>query len=138
MTKMDKELLELCFQDTIVSNIDALQKVGFDVEDFGNGVLLVRAVPAALSAEDASAVLSEAAEALNGGGLLQLDTLDKIYHTVACKAATKAGYRSDEIELMALAKRVLENKDIMYCPHGRPVAFELKRSDLEKQFGRIQ
>jgi len=124
--------------DIIVSNIDALQKVGFDAEDFGNGVLLIRAVPAALSAEDASAVLSEAAEALNGGGLLQLDTLDKIYHTVACKAATKAGYRSDEMELMTLAKRVLENKDIMYCPHGRPVAFELKRTDLEKQFGRIQ
>ena len=41
-------------------------------------------------------------------------------------------------ELEALAKRILSNNDIMYCPHGRPVAFELKRSELERQFGRAK
>ena len=40
--------------------------------------------------------------------------------------------------MKALAERVLLNDDIMYCPHGRPVAFEIKRRELERQFGRIQ
>ena len=57
---------------------------------------------------------------------------------IACKAATKGGYRSSAEELKTLAERILSSNDIMYCPHGRPVAFEIKRRELEKQFGRIQ
>lgn len=124
--------------DAAVSGLNLLESAGFDIEDFGNGTLLVRAVPAALADADAAQLVIEAANSLAVRGSVQIDRLDHLYHTIACKAATKAGYRSGDEELMALAQRVLKNKDIMYCPHGRPVAFELKRSDLEKQFGRIQ
>jgi DNA mismatch repair protein MutL len=41
-------------------------------------------------------------------------------------------------ELQSLAEKVLLDDEIMYCPHGRPVAFEIKKRELEKQFGRIQ
>lgn len=124
--------------DAAVQGIEILEAAGFDIEDFGNGTVIVRAVPAALSGVDAAELITEAAGSLAVRSSVQIDRLDNLYHTVACKAATKAGYRSGAVELEALAKRVLNNKDIMYCPHGRPVAFELKRSDLEKQFGRIQ
>ena len=124
--------------DAAIANIDLLISAGFDVEDFGNGTLILRAAPAALGGGDAAAALAEAAASLVTRGSVQLEKLDHLYHTIACKAATKAGYRSSDEELITLARRVLENNDIMYCPHGRPVAFELKRSDLEKQFGRIQ
>ena len=63
---------------------------------------------------------------------------DNVFHTVACRAAVKAGNNISRFEMLDLAKRVLWDKEIMYCPHGRPVAFEIKKRELEKQFGRIQ
>lgn len=124
--------------DIALQNAELLQKAGFDVEDFGSGTLVVHAVPAALSNEETGAVITEAISAISQKGMVEFEKLDRIYYTVACKAATKAGSRLQNEERLQLAKRVLNNNDILYCPHGRPVAFELKRRDLEKQFGRIQ
>lgn len=122
----------------ILENGETLLKAGIEVEDFGNETVIVRAVPAALSKEDVSDILTEAAENLLSGDSGEISIIDDILHTVACKAATKAGYISSYEELLTLAKRVLENNDILYCPHGRPVAIELKKRELEKRFGRIQ
>ena len=122
----------------ILESGEALLKAGIEVEDFGNETVIVRAVPAALSKEDVSDIIIEAAENLLSGDSGEVSLIDDILHTVACKAATKAGYISSKEELLTLAKRVLENNDILYCPHGRPVAIELKKRELEKRFGRIQ
>ncbi|MCQ2450260.1 MAG: DNA mismatch repair endonuclease MutL [Clostridia bacterium] len=124
--------------DAVLSSIELLQDAGFETEDFGNGTVLVRAIPAPLAGTDVVAVLQEVADSLLVRGSVQVERLDRIYHTVACKAATKAGYHSADGELLTLAKRILADRDIMYCPHGRPVAFEIRKSDLEKYFGRIQ
>ena len=123
---------------TAVDSAELLSKVGIELEDFGDGVVLVRAVPAALSREDITATVEEAVEALCNTGTAQLSSLDDIFHTVSCKAAIKAGYITSREELLSLAKRVIDNPDVMYCPHGRPVAFEIKRRELERHFGRIQ
>ena len=69
---------------------------------------------------------------------VEVERLERIYETVSCRAAVKAGNLSSPEELKALATTVLGSKEIMYCPHGRPVAMELKRKEIEKQFGRIQ
>ena len=82
--------------------------------------------------------MTEAAASLEEKGLVEIEALDRIYHTVACKAAIKAGSKTTPAELLLLAKRALESDDVRYCPHGRPVAFEITRHELEKQFGRIQ
>lgn len=124
--------------DACINNGDMLLKAGFDIDDFGNGTVLVRSVPSALIDCDIQAVVEEAVSGLVRFGQVQNDRLDDIYHSIACKAATKGGYHTTDSEMLTLAKRVLNDNDIMYCPHGRPVAFELKRRDLEKQFGRIQ
>ncbi len=121
-----------------LSGSELLLKAGFEIEDFGNGSVLVRTVPAALSAEDVADSFIQALSTLKNGGGVNLEALDDIYHTVACKAAIKAGYKTTPQELLSLAKRVLENDDVMYCPHGRPVAFLIKKTTLEKYFGRIQ
>ena len=115
-----------------------LLSAGFEIEDFGNETVLVRAVPAALTNEDITALISEAAESLAKRGSVELQLLDNIFHTVACKAAIKAGYVTSRQELLSLAERVLSSSEVMYCPHGRPIAFEIKKNDLEKHFGRIQ
>ena len=121
-----------------IENMELLAEAGFEVEDFGNGTVLVRSVPAALSREDVAAVCEEAINGLVGIGKVDGSRIDDLYHMIACKAATKGGYHSAAQELKTLAERILSSRDIMYCPHGRPVAFELKRRELEKQFGRIQ
>ena len=121
-----------------ISNPEALEKAGFEVEDFGNSSVRVSAVPASLTREDIPSVISELAGKLSKGKAPDSERLDDMYHTVACKAAIKAGSRTSPLEMQKLAERVLYSDDVMYCPHGRPVAFEIKRRELEKQFGRIQ
>ncbi len=122
----------------VTDNLDVLTEAGFEIEDFGNSNVLVRAVPAMLKNQDVNDMVVESAKNLVIKGIPESEKLDRIYHTIACKAAIKGGNVTTDTELEALAKEVLSNNDIMYCPHGRPVAFKLSRKELEKQFGRIQ
>jgi len=124
--------------DAIISNAELLLKSGFEIEDFGNTSVVVRAIPSTLVGEDIELIITEIAEQIAISGRVELEVLDNLYHTVACKAAIKAGYNTSNEELLQLAKKVLFDKDVMYCPHGRPVAHEIKQYDLEKKFGRIQ
>lgn len=117
---------------------ELLEQAGFETEEFGNGSLLVRAVPMMLSDQDASAVLQEIAGGLASGKReIVTDRLEWIYHSVACRAAVKAGDVSTPPERLALAKRVLNDNDIRHCPHGRPVCFSISKHELEKQLGRL-
>lgn len=122
----------------VIRNTEELSRAGFEIEDFGNSAVRILSVPSALTASDAEALISELAESLIKNHSAEVEKLDDLYHTVACKAAIKAGSRTSTVEMKKLAERVLYSDDIMYCPHGRPVAFEIKRRELEKQFGRIQ
>ncbi len=122
----------------IVENISLLEKFGFEAEDFGSGSVLITAVPAVLSDCDIRSVISEIAESLITTGRVEVERLDDIYHIVACRSAVKAGNLSTAYDLEQLARRILADKDIMYCPHGRPVAMRLTKREIEKQFGRIQ
>ena len=122
----------------VTDNTSLLAASGFEIEDFGNSSVLVRTVPAYLTGEDISSLISEAAQSLITAGAVTNERADRLFHTVACKAAIKAGSKTSATEMLSLAEKVLSSKEIMYCPHGRPVAFEIKKRELEKQFGRIQ
>lgn len=124
--------------DAVIGNVSLLEDAGFEIDDFGNSTVLVRAIPAFLTKEDISSLISEIADSIIRSGSVTTEREENLLHTVACKAAIKAGGRTVREEMLELAKKVLLSKDIMYCPHGRPVAFEIKKYDLEKQFGRIQ
>ncbi|MDR1735915.1 MAG: DNA mismatch repair endonuclease MutL [Oscillospiraceae bacterium] len=109
-----------------------LRKAGFMVEDFG-AALLVREVPDFLAPEDAPSLLAEIAEKLLSGGKA-LNVREETMKAVACKAAIKLTQKSAAEDLKALAARVMEDPDLRHCPHGRPVAIRLTRSQLERQF----
>lgn len=131
--------LESRAYSAVTENLDAFLKLGFELEDFGNMTVAVRAIPSVIKAADVSEIITEAAELLqNGAKDPGLKIKDHILHTVACKAAIKAGYKTMPAEMISLAKKVLSDKDVFYCPHGRPVAFEITKKDFEKQFKRIQ
>ena len=119
--------------ELIEENTALLEEAGFEIERFGDDGVIVRAVPMDL-AGGALAALEEIVEALRRGRAE--DRRDEILHTVACKAAIKAGARSDLAELESLAARVVSG-EIRYCPHGRPVAVRLTKAELDKQFKRI-
>ena len=119
----------------VLENLPLLERCGFRCEDFGDGTVLVRALPDDVPAAEAASTLEEMAQKL----LLQRadpETLrDELLHTIACKSAIKAGMTSDVTELAALVRRV-QSGEIRYCPHGRPVAARLTRYELEKMFKR--
>ena len=122
----------------INDNLGLLSGCGFEVEDFGNYSVAVRAIPSTLIGEDINLLMCEIAGNLLKSGKVEVEKEENLFHTVACKAAIKAGTKISVIEQKNLAEKVLSNKDILYCPHGRPVAFEIKKRELEKMFGRIQ
>ncbi len=124
--------------NAVIGNIEIMLKSGFEVEDFGNGSILVRAVPSVLAGQDVEALIDEASNALLTTASVEIERLENLFHTVACKAAIKGGSITSDEEKLRLAEKVLSSNEIMYCPHGRPVAFEIKKQELEKQFGRIQ
>lgn len=123
----------------VLAHMEVLTKAGFAAEDFGGGTVLVRACPLNLEREDITALVTEFA-----GHLLKYhrevlsEKLDWLYHSVACRAAVKAGDHTTDYELYDFTKRLLADPDVRYCPHGRPVLITLSRTELEKQFGRVQ
>ena len=91
-----------------------------------------------LSGTDIDSTIREIAAGLTAGShQVQSSKLDWIYHSSACRAAIKAGDASRPAELLDLAKQVLLDDSVRYCPHGRPVCVEMTRKEMEKLFGRI-
>lgn len=121
----------------LLSNHDMLTALGFDLDSFGENTVLVRQIPMDLPIEEITDVLDAlAADLLNGRQENGSTVRDDILHTVACKAAIKAGWKTDEKELQALVKTVMEREDLKYCPHGRPICVTLSKKQLERQFKR--
>ena len=121
----------------LLSNTDLLGQLGFEIEEFGDNTILLRQIPMDLSPADAADTLDTLAADLLRGRREKVESVrDEALHTVACKAAIKAGWRNDEKELLALVRQVMENEDLKYCPHGRPICISLSKKTLEKQFKR--
>ena len=126
LTKEDGALL--------LENLSLLEQFGFACEDFGDGAVLVREVPADIDAGDTVSTLEEFAENLRSGKSLE-EKRENLLHTMACKAAIKGGWTSDLSELKVLVEKV-QSGEVRYCPHGRPVAVKLTKYELEKMFKR--
>ena len=121
----------------LLSNKTMLEELGFEIEEFGADTLLLRQIPMDLSPDMAAEALESMASDLLTGRREQKDTVrDEILHTVACKAAIKAGWVSGEAELLALVKQVMADENLKHCPHGRPICITLSKKQLEKQFKR--
>ncbi|MBR2928863.1 MAG: DNA mismatch repair endonuclease MutL [Oscillospiraceae bacterium] len=115
---------------------ELLEEFGFRCEDFGPGSLLVREIPADIDGADAAAALEMLAEEiLSCRSTDPRAARDAMLHTIACKAAIKAGMSTSEKELRELVKKV-QSGEVQYCPHGRPVEASLTKYQLEKMFRR--
>lgn len=120
-----------------IEHLDMFRNVGFDVEDFGNGTLIVRSAPSYLRNDDIEDTIIEICGyiAENRKNVMS-EHMEWIYHNISCRSAIKAGDSSTAKELIDIAKTVFSDDSIRYCPHGRPVCIELSKYEIEKQFGR--
>ena len=122
----------------IIENLELFEKIGYIIEDFGAGSVIVREIPMYLDISEINDSVTEIAEYLSSHKK-SLDTkkLDWLYDNISCRAAVKAGQKSSTEEIVALVKKLSENPDIQHCPHGRPIFVSLSKKFIEKQFGRI-
>ena len=121
----------------LLTNTELLAELGFEIEEFGENTVLLRQIPMDLSPDHAAESIEALSADLLAGRRESKDTVrDELLHTVACKAAIKAGWKNDGQELLAVAKAVMSREDLKYCPHGRPICVTLSKKQLEKQFKR--
>ena len=121
----------------LLANRALLEQLGFEIDEFGENTVLLRQIPMDLSPEEAAETAETLAADLLAGKRSSPDTVrDELLHTVACKAAIKAGWVSDGKELLALVEQVMAREDLKHCPHGRPICVTLSKKQLEKQFKR--
>ena len=121
----------------LLANKDLLLELGFELDEFGGNTILLRQIPMDLNdANAADAIEALAADLMNGKREKNTNVRDEMLHTVACKAAIKAGWQTSELELQTLVRQVMDDDELKYCPHGRPICITLTKKQLEKQFKR--
>lgn len=115
-----------------------LMEFGYDIDDVGNGNVAIRQVPIDMDLSDPTALVEQLVQKLrypNGAraGLMSIN--DDLFHMTACRAAIKAGKRSDPVEARRLIELVIAGK-LSYCPHGRPTVVRIMKEDINDRFER--
>ena len=118
---------------------ECLGRVGIEIDDFGGDTILISGYPTMLAKSAPGEVLRQALESILGFGRdpEPRDLLDHLLHSMACKAAVKAGDRLTSEEITALLEQRHLYQDTHHCPHGRPTALFFSRDELDKMFGRL-
>jgi DNA mismatch repair protein MutL len=121
-----------------LENRDLLSQLGMKIEPFGGDTVLVVGYPAMLANINPAELLREVLDRLMSGGKRpeRRDLIDELLHTIACKAAIKAGDRLKPEEIAALLEQRHLVDDAHHCPHGRPAALVFTREELDRQFKR--
>lgn len=122
----------------VMEHRELLARLGLCVEPFGGDTVLITGFPAMLANLNPADLLSGIIERLLEGRQLpdSAELLDELLHTIACKAAIKAGDRLSEEEIASLLAEREVIEDAHHCPHGRPAALVFTRAELDRRFKR--
>jgi DNA mismatch repair protein MutL len=123
----------------LVGRAEALERFGFDIEEFGGDTVKVTSVPALLPRDECDTSIRALAQDLDGldRGLEIHEALKRIAATMACHAAVKANYPLNAEKMRHILEELRATAYSTVCPHGRPVMLRLTRRELEKNFERI-
>ena len=126
-------------RQALVAHSADLERLGFEIEEFGGDTVRVSAYPAVLRSEDCDATLRTLAEDLEGldRGSRVEEAIKKIAATMACHAAVKANYPLTPEKMAHILDELRRTSYSTICPHGRPVMLRLTRREVEKNFQRI-
>ena len=126
-------------QEKLAGCREALERIGFTIEDFGQDAVVIRAVPLNLYGMDEKAFFLELFDGMEDfSGKLNMDHVTDRVATMACKAAVKGNTRMSLAEMDALMDQLMELDNPYQCPHGRPTIISMSRYEIEKKFKRIQ
>ena len=124
--------------DRLADRAEELSELGLEIERFGPGAVVVRAVPALLGRTDVAGLVRDLADELT-----ELDQAESLHErlaavcsTMACHGSVRAGRRLTVEEMNALLRQMEATPFAGQCNHGRPTYVELKLADIEKLFGR--
>jgi DNA mismatch repair protein MutL len=133
-------------RQALVAHAADLDRLGFEVEEFGGDAIRVSAFPALLRREECEAAVRalaadlEAIEPESGignGGSTVTEAIKRIAATMACHAAVKAHYPLTAEKMAHILDELRRTAYSTICPHGRPVMLRLTRREVEKNFQRI-
>ncbi len=120
--------------DCLIENINLVNDIGYYLEDFGYGKVLVRGVPMYITSQSAKYSILEIANfLLKNKSCVRIDDLRKVYSQIACKSSIKAGIVSSHAEIECLVKRLIKS-GVSNCPHGRPIYFTVTKNQVYKKF----
>lgn len=122
----------------IAEAAQALSRLGLDLEQFGPGAVLVRALPASLGAADPAPLLRDIADELSehGESTALAARLDAVIARMACHGSIRAGRRLSLAEMDALLRQMEATPRAATCSHGRPTVLKLTKADIERLFQR--
>ena len=122
----------------LTERAEDLHRLGLDIEAFGPGAVLVRAMPASLGTPEPGPLLRDLADELaEMGETTSLESrLDAVIARLACHGSIRAGRRLAQPEMDALLRQMEANPRAATCSHGRPTFLKLSRAEIEKLFGR--
>jgi DNA mismatch repair protein MutL len=130
---------DLRSHDALRQGSDVLLDAGIEIIPLENYEIEIIALPEMLIGSDIEAILAGAAEIFAGSEGSKLGTesiFNEILHSIACKSALKANDKSIITDLEMLANIVINDKNLRFCPHGRPIITQISRKEIEKNFGR--
>lgn len=130
--------LDEAMAEAIISRADELLELGFAIESFGSGTVIVRETPAMLGEMDVQGLVRELADNIReyGETLALRAKIEELSGTIACHGSVRAGRALNIHEMNALLRQMEQTPRSGQCNHGRPTYIELKRKDIETLFGR--
>lgn len=123
--------------DIARENIEMFQKAGFTLEEFGDNTIKLTGVPNVCIELDTKELFLETLDEINTvARTAKQEIEERFIATVACKAAVKANMALTNEEVDSLMEKLLKLPNPFTCPHGRPTAIRMSKTDIEKKFER--
>jgi DNA mismatch repair protein MutL len=131
-------VVELSLDDrhTVMENLDAFIKIGFDMEEFSDTSIIIRGVPTLVRDADCDGIVADFVESMKSGRDDSEGVAKKAAALAACHGAKRAGDDLSGDDIAALLELVSRKDADLRCPHGRPFVYVLGKSDLERLFKR--
>ena len=122
----------------LAARADELARLGLELEEFGAGAILVRALPAVLGVTEPGPLLRDLADEFSDMGeeTVLSARLDAVIARMACHGSIRAGRKLGQAEMSALLRQMEATPRAATCSHGRPTVLKLSKADIEKMFGR--
>jgi DNA mismatch repair protein MutL len=124
--------------EMILENVELLSDIGFIIEPFGEGMIIVREVPALIGDADIKQIIIDLGDDLSSTGLPTSyhAKIDLILGNIACHRSVRSGRSLNENEMNQLLREMERTPNSGQCNHGRPTSISLSLKDIEKLFNR--